>query len=231
MQSGAIPGLFWDFFVGSSTVESSQEVKAGYKWKRDFRFPYQLVNQVKQDFELTSPESTTINDWIRGIVDVEVPTLDIYGDEKISKWKKFVSTLNNSLLVSEVINSEQIFQHPIDIALENCIAMDPSTNGVFQCLIKSYDKWDKELNRIYQSLKIKLEPQGQAALKFSQLEWIEYRDKEFDLVDIIYPQDGAGKMSRNFNAARRVAIVKARVLELESYLKSRSSTIEEIFRI
>jgi uncharacterized protein YecT (DUF1311 family) len=126
--------------------------------------------------------------------------------------------------VSESINSEQMFQHPIDIALEKCMLEDPSTNGAFQCLIKAYDQWDKELNRIYQNLKLKLESQGQAALKSAQLKWIEYRDKEFYLVNIIYPQDGAGRMSRNFNAARRVAIVKARVLELENYLKSRSPT-------
>ena len=226
-RNQAVYGLQWSFFV-----ESTTKVEGGQKSQGIYRISRQLVNQVEQDFGLTTPELTAINYWERGIVEVNVPTLDIYSDGKIDNWKKFVSTLSRGLLSSELISSELIFQHPIDQELEDCIAEHPDTNGEFQCLVKAYGQWDEELNRIYKALKLKLDSLGQEALEASQLKWIEYRDKEFDLVNNIYPQDGAGRMSRNFNAARRAMIVKARVLELGHYLESRSSTsVEEIFRI
>ena len=225
-RSQAIYGLAWSFFV-----ESTTKVKGGQKSQRGFRILRQLANQVKQDFGLTTSEPTIINDWTRGIVQVDIPTLSIFGNERISNWKKFVPTIPR-LLSSELVSSELIFQHPIDKELEDCQSKNPSTNGEFKCLVEAYDQWDRELNRIFDDLNLKLDSQGQEALESAQLGWIEYREKEFELANNIYPKKGAGSMSRNFNAARRVAIVKARVLELERYLESKSSSsVQEIFRI
>ncbi|MBD2077478.1 DUF1311 domain-containing protein [Phormidium sp. FACHB-592] len=217
----AFYGLAWSFFT-----ETTTKVKGGQKSQGIFRISKQLADQVKQDFELTTPESTTINYWERGIVQVDVPTLSIYG-EKISKWKNFLSTLPR-LLSPDSVSYELIFKHPIDRELEDCIAKNSSTNGEFQCVVKAYDRWDTELNRVYKNLKAKLGSQGQEALESAQLKWLEFRDKEFELVNNIYPQ-GAGSVSRNSNAYRRVAIVKNRVLEIERYLEY--SSVEEIVRV
>jgi hypothetical protein len=89
---GGIPGMSWSFFAESSTkFEGSQKDVGSY------RIPRQLADQVKQDFGLTTPETTIINNWTSGIVQVDIPTLNINGDEKISNWKKFLSALPQRL--------------------------------------------------------------------------------------------------------------------------------------
>lgn len=107
--------------------------------------------------------------------------------------------------------------HAIDRRLAECMLKDDTTAGMTNCLFAAYDMWDIELNRIYRDLRGRLKPDGQAALKAAQSEWLGYRDLEFALIDSIY----AGFDHTMYTPMRvedRMNIVKNRVLELKSYI-------------
>ena len=94
---------------------------------------------------------------------------------------------------------------------------DHSTAGMTNCLFAAYDRWDEELNRLYGELRRRLKPEGQAALKAAQLEWLQYRDFEFALIDSIY-SGFSGTMYKPMRVEDRMNIVKNRVLELKSFI-------------
>jgi len=108
---------------------------------------------------------------------------------------------------------------PIDEELTICLYENQATNQQLQCLSTAYSQWDVELNKIYNELLQLLDTGGQQVLTDAQLEWIKYRDAEFELVRVIYPSAN-GKMNLLFAAFRKQEIVKTRVLELNGYLQS-----------
>jgi uncharacterized protein YecT (DUF1311 family) len=108
-------------------------------------------------------------------------------------------------------------KHPIDAWLEECTARDESTFGELACLAAAYEKWDAELNRVYQELMSALPEDSRPALKSAQIAWLKLRDEEIKLLGALYDiLDGS--MYRVMKAADRVDIVRKRALELSSYL-------------
>ena len=77
-------------------------------------------------------------------------------------------------------------EHPIDRSLNACLEKNLSTQGMNGCLGQAYDAWDKELNRVYNELARKLQPDARAALKTAQLDWLKFRDEEFKLIASVY---------------------------------------------
>jgi len=108
-------------------------------------------------------------------------------------------------------------KHPIDQWLSDCMAKDPSTQGMLSCLEEGYRRWDAELNRVYKELMSRLAPKEQGTLKESQIAWLKQRDETFKLLQIIYAKKD-GTMFLTMKAADRVDIVQKRALELSSYL-------------
>jgi len=108
-------------------------------------------------------------------------------------------------------------QHVIDLTAEACTDKNPSTSGMVECYTRAEQEWDNELNRVYKALQSQLKPKGQDALKQAQRGWIAQRDKEFDLINAIHAQLD-GTMWIPVMIAKRVDVVKARALELQSYV-------------
>ncbi|MHB8054786.1 MAG: lysozyme inhibitor LprI family protein [Candidatus Aminicenantales bacterium] len=108
-------------------------------------------------------------------------------------------------------------KHPIDAWLEECTAKDESTAGQLTCLAAAYEKWDAELNRVYQELMPKLPEEARPVLKAAQVTWLKHRDEEFKLLDALYGSL-EGTMYGLMRAADRVDIVRKRALELSSYI-------------
>ena len=107
----------------------------------------------------------------------------------------------------------------IEQDLKVCIQKDNSNAGMAQCTARAYEEWDENLNRIYNELRNQLSPTAEEALISAQLSWIEYRDKEFDLIDQIFSAD-KGTMYIPINGYARLEVVKTRTLELQRYLES-----------
>lgn len=106
--------------------------------------------------------------------------------------------------------------HPLDRELEACLTLDASTAGMVNCMNLASEKWDAELNRVYNKLRKSLRPAEREALQTAQRAWIAYRDAEFALLERIY-DDAGGSLARVEAASRRVEFVRARVLTLAGY--------------
>ena len=109
-------------------------------------------------------------------------------------------------------------QLPLDSDLEKCLAKDESTAGQRNCLIEFQKKWDQELNKNYQLLIKKLPKNAQLTLKESQIQWIKYRDKDFEWIQQLYFEVKEGSMFYVIADNKKLDIIKTRALELEEYL-------------
>lgn len=107
--------------------------------------------------------------------------------------------------------------HPLDRELEACLTLDPSTAGMINCLNLAFEKWDADLNRVYQELRRTLDPEGRDALQAAQRAWIGFRDAEFGLMERMYGP-GDGSLARVEAASQRVDFIRSRVLTLSGYL-------------
>jgi uncharacterized protein YecT (DUF1311 family) len=112
---------------------------------------------------------------------------------------------------------------PIDEELTTCIhntdtisSPVEATDQQLRCLSEAYSKWDAELNRKYNDLDQLLDVRGKQVLQEAQLEWIRYRDAEFELIKVVYPPQAL--INRVLAASKKQEIVKTRVIELNQYL-------------
>ncbi len=108
-------------------------------------------------------------------------------------------------------------EHPLDTELNACVDAEPSTANILNCIYSITEKWDAELNRVYQELRKRLNAEGRKALQESQRAWIRYRDLEFRQIDELY-KNFDGSMYRPMRAEDRMEIIRNRVSELHSYL-------------
>lgn len=106
-------------------------------------------------------------------------------------------------------------EHPIDVKTNNCLK---GTANV-ECYKTALTDWDKELNKNYQAIVKLLKDNANllAALKASQLSWIQHRDKEFLFIDQQF-KGLEGTMYPSLKARQKVEIVRNRTLELQRYL-------------
>ncbi len=107
---------------------------------------------------------------------------------------------------------------PIDKWVEEQIAKDPSTAGEIHAYDKGAERWDKELNRIYQELMKRLDKHQQTALEEAQTNWIKYRDAEYQAICQII-QRLEGTMWLPVPSARLYKINRQRAMELKDYLE------------
>lgn len=113
--------------------------------------------------------------------------------------------------------------YPIDEKSIACMDRNPSTQGMLVCLQQAYAEWDGELNKVYADVRLRLNPQAQAALKESQKRWIAYRDAEFLAIDLIYG-GMQGTMWRVAGFGQKVEFVKRRTVELLTYANDLAQT-------
>lgn len=106
---------------------------------------------------------------------------------------------------------------PIDKRLEECIEKNPTTAGMTNCAYESMDAWDKEMNVVYKKLMKRLDTKGKTALKKSQIQWLKFRDDEFEFIAAYY-DNFQGTMYIPMRANAMAQVVKERTIKLRSYL-------------
>jgi len=107
-------------------------------------------------------------------------------------------------------------QHPIDAWEEKCIASDSTTAGMTECTLKAMEMWNREMNRIYKELLKKLPKKQKVLLKQSQIQWIKFRDAEFNFTTEFYGSFD-GTIWRNVWAGEKLSLIKERTLKLQIY--------------
>ena len=111
-------------------------------------------------------------------------------------------------------------ENAIDALESKCLnAPNISNAEMCNCTIQAREAWDKELNKYYGLLKIKLSTKAFAVLQQSQKEWMLYRDKEYAFISKFYYEVQSGTMWYTVAENQKKEIVKTRALELQQYFK------------
>lgn len=99
-------------------------------------------------------------------------------------------------------------------------AIENPRNGSRDYLI-AYDNYllflDSELNCAYRLIKSKLPTEQQQELKESQLNWLKFRNTEFELIKNTWSRQNFGSSAGISRGSYRSTIVKNRVLQLLYY--------------
>jgi len=92
-----------------------------------------------------------------------------------------------------------------------------STTAIVECNYNYYEVLDKELNTLYKALMSSIDDSKvKEALKTSQIQWIKFRDKEFEFIDVYY--NSGGTIDRIDRASARIPILLKRIENLIEYL-------------
>jgi uncharacterized protein YecT (DUF1311 family) len=105
-------------------------------------------------------------------------------------------------------------QHPIDKYLDSCFQKnDYTTVGMMNCTEEAIKMWDDELNRYYKLLVKILDEESVKTLKTSELQWIEFKEKEFKNIESIYSKlDGTMYVSMKYYAMMEILKTRAKQL-------------------
>lgn len=91
-------------------------------------------------------------------------------------------------------------------------------------LLLAYDDYqillDKELNKAYHILRSKLSKAQQSELKKSQMNWITFRDAEYELIQNNWTSNNFGSSAGISRGDYRSTIVKDRIIQLLHYLQN-----------
>jgi len=79
---------------------------------------------------------------------------------------------------------------------------------------------DKELNKAYKLIMSKLPKEQKAELKKSQINWIKFRDAEFELIKNNWTKSNFGTSSAISRGEYRNNIIESRILQLLHYAKN-----------
>jgi len=81
------------------------------------------------------------------------------------------------------------------------------------------------MNKYYKLLMAALVDKGEKdKLQESQRAWIKFRDAEFEIINILYPQDYT--LYINIRAADKMSIVKERALQLKHYVEIQENELK-----
>jgi|GEM_PF-621728 len=131
----------------------------------------------------------------------------------------FMRCFTHKKLLEIKRNDNEVNQ--IDVELKKCLNLreNYTTAGMVKCTNLAIKKWDEELNVKYQELLGLMTEDQKIILKESQRKWIEFRDKEIDLINRFY-SDLQGTMWIPISAMKQVELIKSRVLIIEDYIST-----------
>lgn len=108
---------------------------------------------------------------------------------------------------------------PIDKAYESCKQEHNTTAGMANCAFDAYKSWNNELNKYYNRVLKLLRKQGDiSSFKNAQKAWVAFRDAEFTAYNNMFNKQG--DRWTVIRAENRIALVRARALQLHSYYDS-----------
>jgi uncharacterized protein YecT (DUF1311 family) len=105
----------------------------------------------------------------------------------------------------------------INQALTACLDVASFTANMLDCTNKAYIRYDKKLNSLYGKLMTKLPQKDKETLRNAQRKWIEQRDLDFKLIDVLYSEK-EGTMYQPMRAMDRLSVIKQRVASLSTFV-------------
>jgi len=91
-----------------------------------------------------------------------------------------------------------------------------TTNGMNMVVNEETNRYDSLMNVYYTKLKNELSTKDQQILKSAQLSWLNYRDKELDLIGLLRDEkySGGGTIQSNLYTGMHNSLVIQRTIEL-----------------
>jgi uncharacterized protein YecT (DUF1311 family) len=91
-----------------------------------------------------------------------------------------------------------------------------TTNGMNMVVNEETHRYDSLMNVYYTKLKNELSTKDQQILKIAQLSWLNYRDKELDLIGLLRDEkySGGGTIQSNLYTGMHNSLVIQRTIEL-----------------
>lgn len=181
-----------------------------------------LIEALAKEEILTIAEKTSLLDIISTL---NKASHGMEYDQRSANWviengPKILDSLDEKLEVRSgriSLGSTDEKVHWIDKSFDNC---EWTTNNEWgECIKNHYDLWEKEMNRIYQSLIVKLkEPQKKKLIKI-QSNWLKQIELEKDFIysfEDLHLKIGSGGIS--VSAMNFMNKIRERTLELEEVL-------------
>ena len=112
-------------------------------------------------------------------------------------------------------------QNPKAAAIDKALAVCEKKQGAYtrgeaECLSTALEAWEKDVADTYNEIRKLLSNDVFKSLEAGQRSWSEYRDQEFAFIGELF-KNKRGTMFVPIRINYRIAIVKARALELETY--------------
>jgi uncharacterized protein YecT (DUF1311 family) len=96
-----------------------------------------------------------------------------------------------------------------------------NTTTDFSIAYANYQEFlDKELNKVYKTLRKDLPADKQKQLKASQVSWLKYRDLEFAFIDSTWNNIDFGSSSAISRGEYRASLIRNRLVQLMHYATS-----------
>ena len=133
-------------------------------------------------------------------------------------FAKGLQLLTCLVVVTSPASAQETKPHAIDAALAACEKKQgASTRGEAECLSTAFESWEKDIATNYEALKKLVSANELAPLEAGQKSWSDYRDQEFDFINQLF-KNKRGTMYVPIRINYRIEVLKARALELETYL-------------
>lgn len=109
--------------------------------------------------------------------------------------------------------SPTVEPHQLDLDYEACMTPTPDYSGMMACVETYSQKWEDELNRVYEKFRRRLDDKTRPTLESAQNAWLAHRKAEFAL----YPAIKASQQVDDFIfAEKRMRFTSERTKELKS---------------
>ena len=124
------------------------------------------------------------------------------------------------IVFSTMVCAQDIRVHAIDKALAVCEKKQGAfTRGEAECLTVALESWERDVTDTYDALKKQVSDTELKSLAAGHKNWSEYRDREFEFINELF-LNKRGTMYVPRRISYRIELVKARAVELETYLRA-----------
>jgi uncharacterized protein YecT (DUF1311 family) len=117
----------------------------------------------------------------------------------------------------------------LDSSFDTCSGGNLTTQSQLECLNNASISWDLQLNNIYKALMKKLSSSEQEKLRSTQREWVIFKEKEIEFINLIFAMNPLtkGTIVQLYRLQFILDLTKQRALLLEEYLKGYEDSLKE----
>lgn len=134
--------------------------------------------------------------------------------------QRIITNDQGSKFLTQLVHGFKTDTLKIEERMRLKLEIDYSTSGMVGAAYDAEAEYDELLNKYYKLLMSRLGETEKNALRQSQRNWIEYRDSERELNQLLTSDhySGGGTIQRVIAASKYLDITKTRVIDLYQYL-------------